>query len=156
MKSKPKSCLPGAGVLLAVCLAAGALERVSIRSLASGAFSGITEARQEVIKSQVSWDKFLAAHQANTRSGPKLPAVDFSKEMVIAVTMGRKNSGGYAIEITGVETTRDALKVFVKRTSPAPGAITIAALTAPFHCVAAPKSDLRVEFVDTPAPEKAR
>ena len=139
-----------------VNLAPGAVEKITIRTLAKGAFSGVAEAKQEVIKTQTAWDKFLAAHHANTKAAPQLPAVDFSKDMVIAATMGRKNSGGYSIEITGVETNANRLRVSVRRTSPAPGAIVITALTAPFHFVAVPKSELKPEFVDAPAADKAK
>src|SRR5262249_49508438 len=110
----------------------------------------------EILKDQTAWEKFWSAHCATTKPTPRIPAVDFAKEMVLAVTMGRKNSGGYAIEITGVEATANRLKIFVKRTSPAPGAITITALTAPFHFVAVPRSDLQSEFVDAPTPEKSK
>ena len=143
-------------VALWVCLAADAGGKISIRTLAKGAFSGVMDSKQEVIKDQTAWEKFWSAHCASAKPAPPIPAVDFAKEMVIAVTMGKKNSGGYAIEITGVETMANHLNILVKRTSPAPGAITIAALTAPFHFVVVPKSDLRPEFLDTPTAERAK
>ena len=156
MKRILLSSLLTLGFTLVICLAADAVDKIAVRTVAKGAFSGVTEAKQEVIKTEAAWDKFLSAHHANAKSAPQLPAVDFAREMVIAVTMGRKNSGGYAVEITGVEATANRLKISVKRTSPVPGAIVITALTAPFHFVAVPKSDLRPEFVDTPAAEKAK
>ena len=156
MKSILICCFLAAGVAWFICLTAGAVEKIAMRTLAKGAFSGVREAKQEVIKGQAAWDKFLSAHQANAKSAPQIPAVDFAKEMVIAVTMGRKSSGGYSIEIIGVEAAANRLKISVKRNSPVPGAITITALTAPFHFVAVHRSDLRPEFVDAPAAEKAR
>ena len=156
MKSILIYCFLAAGVAWFICLTAGAVEKIAMRSLAKGAFSGVTDAKRELIKDRTAWEKFLSAHGANAKPAPQLPAIAFSKEMVIAVTMGRKNSGGYAIEITGVEATANRLKITVKRTSPASGAIVITALTAPFHFVAVPKSDLRPEFVDAPAAEKAK
>ena len=46
-----------------VNLAPGAVEKITIRTLAKGAFSGVAEAKQEVIKTQTAWDKFLAVVQ---------------------------------------------------------------------------------------------
>jgi hypothetical protein len=66
--------------------------------------------------------------------------------MVIAVTMGTKRTGGYAIEIVGVEVVDKKLKISVKETSPPPGAMAIQVLSAPFHFVAMPRSDFAVEF----------
>jgi hypothetical protein len=68
--------------------------------------------------------------------------------MVIAVTMGRRSTGGYSIEITRVERVGNRLRVEVTRTAPPRGAMTIQALTAPFHFVAVPASDLPVRFVE--------
>ena len=59
-----------------------------------------------------------------------------------------KRTGGYTIESVRVEPSEKSLRIFVKQTSPPPGALTIQALTAPFHFIAVPKSDLKAEFVD--------
>jgi hypothetical protein len=63
--------------------------------------------------------------------------------------MGTKRTGGYTIKIVRVEPTGKSLKVFVKQSSPPPGSLSIQALTAPFHFVAVPRSDLKPEFVET-------
>ena len=119
-----------------------------IRSLAKGALSGIKEAKQEVIRDAAAWERFRKQHSISEQSAERIPPVDFSKEMIVAATMGTKRTGGYTIEIVRVEPTEKSLKIFVKRTSPPPGALTIQALTAPFHFVAVPKSDLKPEFVE--------
>jgi len=119
-----------------------------IRSLPKGALSGIKEAKQEVIRDAAAWERFRKQHSISEQSAERIPPVDFSKEMIVAATMGTKRTGGYTIEIVRVEPTEKSLKIFVKRTSPPPGALTIQALTAPFHFVAVPKSDLKPEFVD--------
>ena len=123
-----------------------------IRSLAKGALSGIKEAKQEVIRDAAAWERFRKQHSISEQSAERIPPVDFSKEMIVAATMGTKRTGGYTIEIVRVEPAGKSLQIFVKQTSPPPGALTIQALTAPFHFVAVPKSDLKPEFVeDKPA-----
>ncbi|PYL01207.1 MAG: hypothetical protein DME19_02410, partial [Verrucomicrobia bacterium] len=130
------------------CLSADVPRSLPIRSLAKGGFSGIKEARQEVIRDPVAWEKLWKQHSASASSAEKIPAVDFASEIVVAATMGTKRTGGYTIEIIRVEPAEKSLKIFVKQTSPPPGALTIQALTAPFHFVAVPKSDLKPEFVE--------
>ena len=134
------------------CVGADDPRSLPIRSLARGAFSGVKEARHEVIRDADVWEKFWKQHSVAGSSAEKIPAVDFAREMVIAATMGAKRTGGYTIEIVRVEPAGKSLQIFVKQTSPPPGALTIQALTAPFHFVAVPKSDLKPEFVeDKPA-----
>jgi PrcB C-terminal len=132
------------------CLA----QALPIRSLAKGAFSGIKEARREIIKDPAQWEKVWKQHATAAGSSEKIPPVDFSKEMVIAATMGTRRTGGYSIEIRNVAPTDKTLKIWLKQTSPPPEAITVQALTAPFHFVAVPKSDLKPEFVEAPDEKK--
>ena len=147
----------GIGLSLACllgCVAATGAQTNAIRSLKKGAFSGIREVKQDVVKSADAWEKLWKQHSAAAGASDKIPAVDFSKEMVVVATMGTKRTGGYTIEIEGVEATGKTLKISVKKTSPPPDAMTIQALTAPFHFVAVPKSDLKPEFVDVKPAEK--
>ena len=140
----------GIGLALACllnCAAATEAQPLPIRSLKKGAFSGVREAKQEVVRSAGAWEKLWKQH-ATAGDSDKIPAVDFSKEMVVVATMGTKRTGGYSIEIVGVETKDKALKISVKKSSPPPDAMTIQALTAPFHFVAVPKSELKPEFLE--------
>jgi hypothetical protein len=129
-------------------------ENMPIRTLAQGAFSGIQAPRREVIKDQKRWEELWDQHAALIKEGEAKPQVDFTKEMVIVVTMGRQSSGGYKIEVTQVEPVREQLRIIVRRTSPPPGAMTIQALTAPFHFAAVPRNDLEPKFIDGKVPEK--
>ena len=149
----------GIGLSLACllhCFAADGARTPPIRSLKKGAFSGIHEPKQEVIKSADAWEKLWKQHTTAEGESEKIPAVDFSKEMVVVATMGTKRTGGYAIEIVGVEAKDKTLRISVKKTSPPPDAMTIQALTAPFHFVAVPKSNLKPEFVEVKSAEKKK
>jgi len=147
----------GIGLSLACllnCCAANGAQTLPIRSLKKGAFSGIREAKQEAVKSADAWEKLWKQHATTAGESEKIPAVDFSKEMVVVATMGTKRTGGYTIEIVGVEAKDKALRISVKKTSPPPDAFTVQALTAPFHFVAVPKSNLKPEFVEVKASDK--
>ena len=138
--------------LVALCLAGVAsniqADPLPLRSIAKGAVSGITEPRKDVIRDAESWEKFWGKHRAQAKDGAALPAVNFTNELVIAVTLGRKHTGGYTVEIVRAEPDDQHLLVTVRRTAPRPGALSLQVLTAPFHFVAVPRSALPVQFTE--------
>ena len=136
------------------CATADVARPVPIRSLAKGVFSGIRDAKQEIVRSTDDWEKLWKQHAVSAGAAAKVPDVDFTKEMVVAVTMGMKRTGGYSIEIVSVDVAEKTLRISVRKRSPPPGALTVQALTAPFHFVAVPRNDLKPEFVEEIAGEK--
>jgi len=145
------------GLSLAVlvnCATANGARLVPIRSLAKGVFSGIRDAKQEIVRNADDWEKLWKQHAVSAGAAEKVPEVDFAKEMVVAATMGTRRTGGYSIEIVSVEAGEKTLKISVRKRSPPPGALTVQALTAPFHFVAVPRNDLKPEFVEEIAGEK--
>ncbi|TMP96884.1 MAG: protease complex subunit PrcB family protein [Verrucomicrobia bacterium] len=136
------------------CAGADSPRPLPVRSLAKGVFSGIRDARKEVLRKAGDWEKLWSQHSVSAGATEKIPAVDFDKEMVIAATLGTQRTGGYSIEVVGVEARGKTLRISIKKSAPPPGAITIQALTAPFHFVAVPKSDLKPQFVDAAAEKR--
>ncbi|HKS36199.1 MAG TPA: protease complex subunit PrcB family protein [Verrucomicrobiae bacterium] len=141
-------------VTLVGCTSAAGADPLTLRSLGKGGFSGIKDVRQEVIKDKAAWEKLWTEHTKTTRTATPVPEVDFAKEMVIVATQGTKRTGGYSVEIVSAEPAGKKFRVAVKQASPPPGALAIQALTAPFHFVAVPRSDLEVEFIEPKAEGK--
>ncbi len=139
---------PLATLVLFACASVSGENSLPIRSLARGGFSGIREPEREVIADKKAWEQIWSRHNKSRKPTAALPEVDFEKEMVIAVTMGTKRTGGYAVEIVEVRPADKKLMIAVQQTSPQPRAMTIQALTTPFHFVAVPKSGLKPEFVE--------
>lgn len=109
-----------------------------------------------VIRDQKVWATTWGAMKGNIMPKPAVPVIDFDKQMVVAVFMGRKMSGGYGIKIVKVEET-DKLIVTVKESAPQKGAMVTMALTSPYHVLVISKSDKKVEFVNEKIPaEKPR
>jgi hypothetical protein len=133
--------------LCAGCAGSPSTGELPVRNLAKGAFSALDTGGELVIRNRTEWSELWLKH-ARMQTGSAIPEVDFEREMVIAVTMGRRSTGGYGIEITRVKREGNGLRVEVTRTTPARGAMTIQALTAPFHFVAVPASDLPVSFFE--------
>lgn len=121
-----------------------------VRTLAKGTHSGVTRAEKRVVKTPEEWQQLWNEHTAGTQPRPALPAVDFGKEMVLAVFLGEQRMGGYSVEVTGVKREGTGLVALVKQTAPRPGGITIQALTQPFHFVAVGKTEGKVSFSGAP------
>lgn len=141
-----------------VC-AAASLSWVSSNAMAQDDFkilkewkghqSGVQKATQLVVKDAKTWAELWDKVHASVSPKPELPQIDFDKHMVLAVFMGTRRTGGYAIQITDIHYDKqaDKLVVRVKETSPPPGSIVIQVITHPFHIVVIPKSDKPVQFL---------
>jgi hypothetical protein len=115
---------------------------VPMRTVEKGATSNVDSARQTVARTQAEWTALWKAHEYDRPA----PAIDFTKEMVVAVFMGSRPTAGFAIEIVSVAERSGGLVVTYKETKPAEGAITAQMLTAPYHIAAVPKHAGDVTF----------
>jgi hypothetical protein len=109
--------------------ATGSLE---FRRIGQWAHSGIADSRRMVIQDQEAWTAFWTELGVGER-----PEVDFKRNVVIAVAMGQRSSGGYDIAVQGVSGAAGELTVDVIETSPAPTCATTMALTQPVDVVVA-------------------
>jgi hypothetical protein len=121
--------------------------QVSFHTVLKGHRSGVSESVQIVARSQSEWSALWKRHAAIESNPPPLPAIDFSKEIVVAVFLGEKPTGGHDIEIMSMEQNNDVLLVSFVEKSPPPGGLATQALTQPFHIVrVAARSAARVNF----------
>lgn len=124
------------------------------RDVASGSQSNIEEATRQVIQDQEQWRKWWQRHNTveeriggKTRPKPA-PKVDFEEETVLAVTMGRRSTGGYAIRFIEVRRKEDVVTAVLQIKSPGPEEMVTMALTSPFAIIAIPKHEGCVEFIE--------
>jgi PrcB C-terminal len=116
-----------------------------LRSLAKGLQSGIDSPRQVVARSR---DELTAVWRENAQTAA-MPAVDFSKEMVVGVFMGTRPTGGFATEIVGYRPAAPGGKDVVveyRETVPDRGAIAAQVIVAPFHLAVVPRQNGTVTF----------
>ena len=121
-------------------------DQIKMREIAKGGMSGITKPTCQVITNNETWGEVWTQHAVRKAAGQELPRVDFERETVLFVTLGRKNTGGYSITIEEVVTREEEILVRVKTTSPAPGGFTLQALTSPFHIVAIESRNKPIRF----------
>jgi len=103
---------------------------LEIRRLGVWSHTGIKEARRMVIQEANTWAEFWSELGVGNR-----PAVDFTRDIVIAVAAGERPSGGYEIAVNQVTRTNGELRVEVRETTPGPNCRSTSSLTQPVDVV---------------------
>ena len=124
--------------LALLALAAGP----AVTTVARGSMSAITEPREVVVRSSAEWNALWKEHG----STQPLPAVDFSKELVAAVFLGSRPTGGFSVEVVGARVEGDALVFEYVEQRPGRDSIVTQVLTSPFHIVKLPAHKGSVRF----------
>ncbi len=117
-------------------------ESLEFTSISKGQASSISEQRQLVIRDEQGF-KDIWQEIDDVRG---LPEIDFENNMVIAVFMGERPTGGYGIEIKSIDEYPDRITVNIVETEPGPDELTTQALTYPYHIVTTEKTDSEVRF----------
>lgn len=127
----------------------GGEEVAEVRDLDQGQQSGHHEGDRRVITSQEEWEAFWQDH--DERLGEReAPQVNFSRERVVAVLMGERPNGCYAIKITDVRLGMDADEMLVNVTGrvPGPDEMCTQAIVHPYHFVAVPDDGSEAVFLE--------
>lgn len=77
-----------------------------------------------------------------------MPEIDFSRAMLVVVTMGERPTGGYAIIVDGVHEHAKQIEIVVRSVSPGRGCIETQSLTQPVDIVQLPKREGSIVFRD--------
>jgi hypothetical protein len=108
--------------------------------------SNVDDAKQAIARTDAEWARLWQQHSPDRRR----PSVDFSRQMVVGVFMGSRNTAGFAVEIAGTSEASGALVVRYRETVPAKDAITAQVITSPYHLVVLPKFVGDVKFEKVP------
>jgi len=132
-------------------LAPGVQQPVTVTRLASGSEpltqnSGISESTRLVVRDAAVWADTWARIRPE-RPAPALPAVDFSREMLIVAGLGTRPSGGHSIIVESASREGESLQVVIRTETPV-GCVGIAALTAPVDVARVPRTDGDVRFTE--------
>jgi hypothetical protein len=123
---------------------------VAFKTIDQASRSGVGEARDVVIRDGAKWSALWTEH-----AGPSpIPFVDFDRQMVIGVFLGKKENGCYATSISSVSLSGNKLSVLHSDTVPGPGVLCTLAITSPAHLVVVDRTDLPVEFATEVVPLK--
>ena len=106
---------------------------VQFRRIGQWTHTGISERRRLVIRDANGWAAFWSELGVGDR-----PALDFTRDLVVAVAAGQQSSGGHEISVTQVTNANGELRIEVVETSPGPNCMTTTALTQPVDVVVVP------------------
>jgi hypothetical protein len=116
------------------------------RQLDRGDQTFVEDPRQVVARTPAEWSALWQQHAPDRER----PEVDFSREMVVAVFMGTRTTGGHSIQVVSAREVPGAFVVGYRERSPERGSITAQVITTPYHIVAVPRSDAPVRFERAP------
>jgi hypothetical protein len=119
-----------------------------VDTLLNSTWSGITGPQRTVIRSAGAWSAFWAESQGSLTPQPPAPQVDFSSATVIALAMGARPSGGFAIRVRDIYESDEGMHVVVEEISPAPECGVTMAITNPVFAIAVARSGLNVTFIE--------
>jgi hypothetical protein len=108
----------------------GSLE---LRRIGQWTRTGVGEARRLIIRDANAWADFWSELGVGDR-----PAVDFTRDVVVAVAAGQRPTGGYEIAVSRVHQANGELIAEVVETAPGPNCTTTASLTQPVDVVVVP------------------
>jgi len=114
-----------------------------IEVLSESYYSQFTEAQNLVVKSDAGLQSIY------DRLGTKeaTPQINWSKNQVVLLAMGQRNTGGYSIAIDKVVYGKSEIMVYYKTNGPKAGDRVTQALTAPYALLTiANKKDLPIVF----------
>lgn len=112
-------------VMLFSCSSTKSTKDVSFQVLTDSGYRGKQTESYEVIDNHQDLKKLY-----DTVKDDLIPNVDFAKSRVVALFMGEKNTGGYAIGIESVRQEKGKVIVKIKKSYP-DGMVTMA-LTQPY------------------------
>ncbi|MCC5604525.1 protease complex subunit PrcB family protein [Nostoc favosum] len=119
--------------------------KVNFHTIARGANSSYQTASQMVIDNPKEWADIWQQHASDIIPPPPIPKVDFTTNLVAAVFMGEKRTGGYSVEILSVETKSSekenlaSLVITVAYRQPKPGDIVPEVITHPYQIITIPQ-----------------
>lgn len=117
-----------------------------VEILASGNHSDMQDQQYVDIHKQADFDVLWQKTFANLSSVPSKPAVDFSKNMVLAAFIGTQNHGGYLIRIVNIDASGATVQVTAEVTIPGTNCRYTQSKTEPFLFVTAPATNKPVNF----------
>jgi hypothetical protein len=113
---------------------------VPFREVVIGSSADIHELTFAILRSSAAWEAFLSRlhyHPLHLDSRP----IDWDRELVVAVVLGDRNTGGHRPEI-GLTADEHRLLVTVTERRPQPRDVVVNAVTQPFLAVAAEVADV--------------
>lgn len=116
--------------------------RRDLKTVAHDLLSRVDRPREAVARTPAEWAALWRAHAGDQPA----PAVDLTADIIVAVFLGTRPTGGFDVEITGTRREGGVLVVEWRETRPTPGAVAAQVITSPAHIVAIPRVEGEIRF----------
>jgi|GEM_PF-1372533 len=129
-----KTILIGLMLISSIASAASAWEKLS------GQSSAVKAKLCVVVRSQQEWGALWTKHTGGKAEGR--PAVDFTKEMVVAVFLGERRTGGYKVDIKLMPDPfepKTRIVVFYREVRPDSGSFNMEMISQPYVMIKIPR-----------------
>lgn len=121
--------------------------RLDSRLVLERAQSDLEEPVRTVFRGDAPWRRFLERALGPGGSRRSVPDVGFDDRMAVVAGMGRRATGGFQLDITGVYERSDSLFVAVQHLLPGQDCIVTQSVTSPLQAVSVPRRRGPVRFV---------
>ena len=111
---------------------------LELRRIGQWTRTGVGESRRLIIRDANAWAAFWSELGMGDR-----PAVDFTRDVVVAVAAGQRPTGGYEIAVDRVRQVNGELTIEVVETAPGPNCMTTTSLTQPVDVIVVPAPTAR-------------
>ncbi len=118
-------------------------KEIILKPLVSGDSSNISISQYKLIKNREDYKNLWAEHTNSKDSIP--PDVNFDKNSLIAIFIGKKETSGYNVNINSAIETEEDLKVFVEIIKDKNNNLNVS--TSPFELVLIPKTNKPASFI---------
>lgn len=120
-------------LLTATCTSTiGHSEVTTLTHVEAGVYSSLASRTFLVIESAEDFARWYQDLHAHRLPPPAVPRIDFRQHLAVAVSMGHRPTGGYAIRITDAALDGDTINVTILERQPAPGTAQITVVTNPY------------------------
>lgn len=120
---------------------------ISFEKIESQSYGGYQHQHYLVITNINQLKKIYTQINLTRKPGLPLPTINFNNEIVVALFMGQKKTGGFKVEIDSLITYKDnSIDLFIK--SSAPKSMSTMAITQPFSLYKLNTSSTKISFID--------
>jgi PrcB C-terminal len=121
-------------------------ETIPFQILAQDTYGGYTDSKFMVIEDNKSLTEVFNLLNKSRLPELEIPAINFKEELVIALFLGEKNSGGYAITVEQVLDKNNKVYIVYNVESPKTGDMVASVMTQPFSIIKIPKTAKEIVF----------
>lgn len=135
------------GLLAGLAAAQGPYGAVKWSTFQSGTQSRISQFTTQEIRTEAAWQKFWATLTGGSAaSAPK--GIDWNKELLVAVCLGERRTGGFTVEIDAIKVKNaDLVEVFFGERTPLRGEVVPQVISSPWVVARMNRLPTKIGFV---------